>query len=571
MKKHYNYLDIDLDSSKIYRRLSAMQGDIKSRYILVNLYSNNLAYDLTNCNVKIYGIKKDTTVFFNNAVIIDALKGQFEIELTNQALAVSGELKIQILILGATGEKLTSSVFFINVGESIVDENAIESTNEFNALTEGLAGLVEYDMYKQNVSAHEEKLIQHDAQFNTKANITDTFLKQNGININDLDEVTRKAILENNSIDINYVLGADNVKSINILDKSVGYEKTTFFNIEKSINVLDKNKLLDGYTVNENGVLTVNANSMLSDFIKVKPGDIIRFQNDWLGAFYNEYKEFIQSKPFGTNQATIPVNAVYYRHSVTKSLKDTFMITINNEIPSSYIPFSEVTNITNDFKAILLNSIYENIIHYSLKGKKWCVVGDSLTEKNIRATKNYHDYVAEETGCTVVNMGVGGTGYKRMESQSDGYKAFYQRIVDVPNDTDILTIFGSGNDLSLTLGSPTDDITSGTVCGCMNETFKRLFTRLPGIKVGVVLPCPWGSYPPYVQGNAMELYCKALKEICKNYSIPVLDLYYGSNMRPWDNTFRQLYYKRDDGNFVHPDEDGHKILANKFKMFIQSL
>lgn len=172
MKKHYNYLDIDLDSSKIYRKLSAMQGDIKSRYILVNLYSNNLAYDLTNCNVKIYGIKKDTTVFFNNAVIIDALKGQFEIELTNQALAVSGELKIQILILGATGEKLTSSAFFINVGESIVDENAIESTNEFNALTEGLAGLVEYDIYKQNVSAHEEKLIQHDAQFNTMGNET---------------------------------------------------------------------------------------------------------------------------------------------------------------------------------------------------------------------------------------------------------------------------------------------------------------------------------------------------------------------------------------------------------------
>ena len=51
----------------------------------------------------------------------------------------------------------------------------------------------------------------------------------------------------------------------------------------------------------------------------------------------------------------------------------------------------------------------------------------------------------------------------------------------------------------------------------------------------------------------------------------MLDLYHGSNLRPWDDTFRDLYYKRDDGGRVHPDEDGHALLANKFEMFIRSL
>lgn len=157
MQKHYNYLDIDLDS-KNYRRLRAMQGDIKSRYILVSLYSNNLAYDLSNCTVKIYGLKRDKTIFFNNTVIKNAKLGQFEIELTNQALAVAGELKIQILILGTSGEKLTSSAFFIDIGESIIDENAIESSNEFNVFVEGLASLAEYDTYKQQVAEHEMKI-----------------------------------------------------------------------------------------------------------------------------------------------------------------------------------------------------------------------------------------------------------------------------------------------------------------------------------------------------------------------------------------------------------------------------
>ena len=171
MQKHYNYLDIDLDN-KNYRRLKAIQGDIKSRYILVNLYSNNLTYDLTDCTVKIYGLKKDKTIFFNNAIITNALLGQFEIELTNQALAIAGELKIQILILGAAGEKLSSSAFFIDVGESIIDENAIESTNEFNAFVEGLAGLAEYDIYKQNVANHEKKLDDHSSQIKETTNKT---------------------------------------------------------------------------------------------------------------------------------------------------------------------------------------------------------------------------------------------------------------------------------------------------------------------------------------------------------------------------------------------------------------
>ena len=202
-----------------------------------------------------------------------------------------------------------------------------------------------------------------------------------------------------------------------------------------------------------------------------------------------------------------------------------------------------------------------------LKGKKWVVVGDSLTEKNSRATKNYHDYVAKSTGINVVNMGVSGTGYKRQEENN---RAFYQRILNIPKDTDIVTIFGSGNDLSQTLGTPTDTGTD-TICGCMHKTIQNLFSVIPGVRVGIVLPCPWGPYQPSNKENVMARYCDALKEIAEYYSIPVLDLYHGSNLRPWDDTFRDLYYKRDDGGSVHPDEDGHALLANKFEMFIRSL
>ena len=589
------------------------------------------------------------------------------------------------------------------------------SVNNDNANMEVKLARGVHNTLNDRLSKSDKKQEKISSQLEHKANENEVFLKQNGINMNDLDEETRQAILENNSIDINYVLGVENVKNINVADNTVDYNNTTFFDIEKSVNVFDYTKAIDGYIVNgEYGTLQEHSEGCVSDYIRVNPGDMLRFDNNWEGCFYNKDKQHHSKKEFGETERIVPEGAYFYRHNVSKALKQSFMITINKPIPTSYTPFYENIDFNEKTKEILkrflenekispddtdfatrkstinlfnketitngyivgntgeliphsdggcasdfievneLEKIYINsnwngccydknknflwqkefgetefitpantkyirmslpysnkdsymvsrtpiteyvkfdgyfkftdnndllsiakqlspliTTHKSLNGKKWVVVGDSLTEKNSRTTKNYHDYIAEETGINVYNMGVGGTGYKRMESQSDGYRAFYQRIVDVPLDADIITIFGSGNDLSLIdeLGNPSD-ATTDTICGCMNETFKRLFERIPGAKVGVVLPCPWGNYPPTISDNAMAKYSEALREVAKRYSIPVLDLYYGSNLRPWDETFKELYYKRDDGNSVHPDEDGHKILANKFKMFIQSL
>ena len=214
------------------------------------------------------------------------------------------------------------------------------------------------------------------------------------------------------------------------------------------------------------------------------------------------------------------------------------------------------------------------LYRHPLKGKKWVVVGDSLTEVNSRTTKNYHHYIAEETGIEVINMGVSGTGYKRTEESG---RAFYQRINNIQTDADIVTIFGSGNDLGLfnesnvsVLGEVTDT-TTDTICGCINVTLDNLYKRIPTVRLGIVTPTPWVGYPPHIENNKMELYSQKLIEICKRRSIPVLDLYHGSNLRPWDETFRNLMYSRDDGNGVHPDENGHKQIHRFFLKFIETL
>lgn len=204
-----------------------------------------------------------------------------------------------------------------------------------------------------------------------------------------------------------------------------------------------------------------------------------------------------------------------------------------------------------------------------LNGKTWVVVGDSLTAVNDKATKRYHDYIADDLGLTVINLGIGGKGYKRGDDQGH---AFYNTVSSIPTNADIITIFGSGNDNSsgAEIGNPTDD-TADTICGCMNLTLTNLFANIPGARVGIITPCPWGQFPTNVNNNWMMQYSDALIAVARLWGVPVLDLYRESNMRPWEETFRNLYYKNDNGGSVHPDEDGHRLLANKIKMFVQSL
>lgn len=201
-------------------------------------------------------------------------------------------------------------------------------------------------------------------------------------------------------------------------------------------------------------------------------------------------------------------------------------------------------------------------------GKKWVCVGDSLTAENTRTTKHYFDYVAEETGITTVNMGDSGSGYAR---EQDVGTAFYQRIGNCPTDADVVTIFGSFNDLGAGLPIGTvDDTGTDTLAGCINTTIDNLQAVIPLVNLGIVAPTPWDTTQPSTSGQNYN-YVEMLKAICERRSIPFLDLWRCSNLRPWDADFRQLAYSKDGGSGTHPDENGHKLIAPRFKAFLETL
>ena len=164
-------------------------------------------------------------------------------------------------------------------------------------------------------------------------------------------------------------------------------------------------------------------------------------------------------------------------------------------------------------------------------------------------------------------MGVGGSGYAKLSGDN---QAFYQRILSAPNNADVYTIFGSGNDLSSgkDLGTPSDTGTT-TICGCIKSTLDNLYSINPIANVAIISPTPWGDSDLSDDNSNWALYVDALKTIAKNYGIPFLDLYHCSGLRPWDSDARALTYNENDS--THPNAEGHKYIASKFMVLLESM
>lgn len=207
------------------------------------------------------------------------------------------------------------------------------------------------------------------------------------------------------------------------------------------------------------------------------------------------------------------------------------------------------------------------------EGVNWVAFGDSITDATtLSENKNYTNFVAEKLGLNMINMGVGGTGYV---NGKDRMTAFYQRAVNIPKNTNIITIFGSFNDgfdfTNYTLGE-ISDVTESTLYGCMNKMLSNIYSVNPDIIVGIITPTPWSGWNlrlPARKEKTVE-YISALRNFAEYNSLPMLDLFAESGLRPWETSFNKKYFKDADG--THPLTEAHeKYIAPKIESFIKKI
>lgn len=208
-----------------------------------------------------------------------------------------------------------------------------------------------------------------------------------------------------------------------------------------------------------------------------------------------------------------------------------------------------------------------------LKGKKWAMIGDSITEANGHASFHYYDYVSNAVGgMTLYNFGISSTGY------GDRWATIASQITNAGYDPDYVIPWLGTNDFRA-VARPLGvfgDTTNATIAGAIYQSFTRLIDAFPTKKIGVVTPLPRGGSvgPNWGENAAPNEFGCTLKDIvdmiikhCNHFSIPYMDLYREGGLFSYDPDASAALVP--DG--IHPNNAGHTLLGQKWLKFMESL
>lgn len=138
-----NSINLDI-RKKTNEIISAIQFDKGARKIRISLTDNGVPLKLATSRVYLYCLKSDGNKVFNEAEILLSNTGIVLITLTEQMLSVKGKQEC-VLVIREGEKQLTTFSFFINVEDSIYDDNYIESTDEFKAFDLAMQKVNDFD------------------------------------------------------------------------------------------------------------------------------------------------------------------------------------------------------------------------------------------------------------------------------------------------------------------------------------------------------------------------------------------------------------------------------------------
>jgi len=134
-------------------KVSAVKGETAARFLEVTLTGNGAAINLADKTAAIYFKKPDGTTIFNAGTIKDASAGLVEFPLTAQMSAVSGDMQnVEIRLTQTGGGTLKIIGLAITVLPAADYDAAVESTDEYTALTAALGDTTEFASHTANKS-----------------------------------------------------------------------------------------------------------------------------------------------------------------------------------------------------------------------------------------------------------------------------------------------------------------------------------------------------------------------------------------------------------------------------------
>ena len=215
-----------------------------------------------------------------------------------------------------------------------------------------------------------------------------------------------------------------------------------------------------------------------------------------------------------------------------------------------------------------------------LTGKKINFLGDSITQ-GAGASAPDTCYVADMERlyhlAAARNYGIGGTRIahqKAVSAEPVWDQDFVGRYAQMDADANIVVVFGGTNDFGHGLApfGQVGDTAPDTFCGACDTLYKGLKAMYPHAVLAVITPTPrTNEDSPKGEGNKpaghiLADYVDAIKQIAAANRLPVLDLFHPQPMGKGDKFPPELLA---DG--LHPNDEGHALLAKLIGKFLQTL
>lgn len=339
-----------------------------------------------------------------------------------------------------------------------------------------------------------------------------------------------------------------------VIDESLTAKKTTF--VKPSKNIFDKRKSFnDKIITRTTGDMSDFESYSVSDYIKVRKGEKINLTNPRNVAPYDTEKNYLGydyfvDNPDNTNLTITPIVDGYIRTSFKSEYINSFQV-VEGDSPIEYEPFG--LSIPD-----LLFPEPDN----KLFGKKLLGFGDSIARGR---NNGYLEMIADKNNMVVANYGSDGATVAPREGYDNQIIKKINEAITAGESADYIIFNGLTNDANVTDESRLGEITTTydmpadvtTFSGAFEELIKIMRDEWPAAKIIYVRPHNMDS-----RGDRQVIFGERAIEICKKWSIPVVDIYSEGNLNTQIAEMKRLFtvdtYSTGLGDGTHPTEEGYR-------------
>lgn len=199
--------------------------------------------------------------------------------------------------------------------------------------------------------------------------------------------------------------------------------------------------------------------------------------------------------------------------------------------------------------------------NHPFKGKAIVVIGDSYVRNHNRPVEEtWHARVAQRLGLNYRNYGINGNSIAFDRTRQGFGKSILERYQEMTDTADFVLVIAGHNDAYMVR----DDSDSLKLFRQrLDSLCVGLKTKYPMAKIGFVTP--WAVEVP-----GFTEVTQAIRDVCAQRNIFVLDAARTSGILPMDTTFRKKYFQALNDR-AHLNAEGHALLLDWGEKFVRMM